>query len=541
LQQEASRKLGFGAQRTMRLAQQLYEGVDFGEGAVGLITYMRTDSVNLAAEAIQEIRQVVEQLYGAKGLPDTPRIYKTKSKNAQEAHEAVRPTSSAVTPERLTGKIDADLFKLYSLIWKRTVASQMSPAVYDTVAVDLAPGAVVTSSRVALLRANGSTLVEPGYLAVYIEGTDDAAEDDDDRILPVMNHGDVLQLLTIRTAQHFTEPPPRFSEASLVKALEEFGIGRPSTYASIIQTLLGKKYAELDNRRFMPTDLGKIINKFLTRNFEHYVNYGFTARMEDDLDEIAEGNAEWIQVLTKFWKDFKNQVTSVDETITRDDVSESRELGIDAATGKPISVRYGRFGPFVQLGTKNDADKPKFASLKATQRMDTLTLADALELFKMPRTLGKTAAGETVKAAIGRFGPYVQYGAKNYVSIKTDDPYTIELPRALELIQEKQELDANRLILDFPEDGIQVLNGRYGPYITDKVKNAKIPKDRDPKTLTREECRELIAAAPVRSKRGAFGRAIPAKTATKAQPAVAAKTTAKKTASAKKTAKAKAK
>jgi len=529
LQQEASRKLGFGAQRTMRLAQQLYEGVDFGEGAVGLITYMRTDSVNLAAEAVAEIRQVVGQLYGNKALPEEARIYKTKSKNAQEAHEAVRPTSAAVTPEKLAGKIEPDLHKLYSLIWKRTVASQMAPAVYDTVAVDLIPA----GKKVAVLRANGSTLVEPGYLSVYIEGTDDVKEDDDDKLLPAMNVGDDISLLAIRTAQHFTEPPPRFSEASLVKTLEEFGIGRPSTYASIIQTLLGKKYCELDARRFIPTDLGKIINKFLTRNFEHYVDYGFTANMENDLDEIADGNAEWVEVLTKFWKDFKAQVSTVDETITRDDVSESRELGLDPVTGKPISVRYGRFGPFVQMGTKDDADKPKFASLKATQRMDTIRLADALELFKMPRTLGHTANGEVVKVAIGRFGPYVQYGAKNYVSIKTDDPYTIELPRALELIKEKQELDANRLILDFPEDGIQVLNGRYGPYITDKVKNAKIPKDRDPKTLTREECRELIAAAPMRPKRGAFGRPA-AKTATKT--AAAAAPVAPKTAPAKKTA-----
>jgi DNA topoisomerase-1 len=262
------------------------------------------------------------------------------------------------------------------------------------VAVDLIPA----NDKVAVLCANGLDLVEPGYLAVH-RGTDDVKEDEDDRLLPAMNVGDMLSLLNIRTAQHFTEPPPRYSEASLVKALEEFGIGRPSTYASIIQTLLGKKYCELDNRRFIPSDLGKIINKFLTRNFEHYVNYGFTAKMEDDLDEIADGHAEWVQVLTKFWKDFKTQVTTVDDTITRDDVSESRDLGTDPATGKPISVRYGRFGPFVQLGTKDDADKPKFASLKTTQRMDTLTLADALELFKMPRTLGKTESGEVVKAA----------------------------------------------------------------------------------------------------------------------------------------------
>lgn len=510
LQQEASRKLGFGAQRTMRLAQQLYEGVDFGEGAIGLITYMRTDSVNLAAEAVLEIRQVIGQLYGNKALPDEPRAYKTKSKNAQEAHEAIRPTSAAITPDRLNGKIENDLLKLYTLIWKRTLASQMVHATYDTVAVDFNPGEAIKRT-VAVLRANGSTLVDPGYLAVYIEGTDDITEEDDDRILPAMNVGDVVQLLGIKTAQHFTEPPPRYSEASLVKALEEFGIGRPSTYASIIQTLLGKKYCELDNRRFIPTDLGKIINKFLTRNFEHYVDYGFTAKMEDDLDEVAGGHEEWIKLLTRFWKEFKLQVTSVNDSVTRDDVSEARELGHDPVTGKPISVRYGRFGPFVQMGTKDDVEKPKFASLKPAQRMDTITLADALELFKLPRTLGKMPTGEAIKVAIGRFGPYVQYGAKNFVSIKDDDPYTIELPRALELIKAKQELDANRLILDFPEAGIQVLNGRYGPYITDRVKNAKIPKDRDPKSLTLDECRELIAAAPARGK-GRFGRAA-AKTA----------------------------
>jgi DNA topoisomerase I len=505
LQQEAARKLGFGAQRTMRLAQQLYEGVDFGEGAVGLITYMRTDSLNLANEAVQEIRQVIGQMYGAESLPEAPRIYKTKSKNAQEAHEAVRPTSASITPERLEGKIDPDQYKLYSLIWKRAVASQMEPAVYDTVAVDLVPGkAAQRNGAPAVLRANGSTLVKPGYIAVYKESSDDASDDDNDRILPPMEMGDQLKLLAVRPEQHFTEPPPRYSEASLVKALEEHGIGRPSTYASIIQTLIGKKYAELLNRRFIPTDLGKIVNKFLTRNFEHYVDYGFTAKMEDDLDEIADGKEAWIPVLDRFWKDFKQQVDFVDESVTREDVSEARELGMDPATGKPISVRYGKYGPFVQLGTKNDEEKPKFASLRPHQRMDALTLAEALELFKLPRTIGHLANKEPIKVAIGRFGPYVQYGAKKFVSIKDDDPYTVDLPRALELIKAKEELDANRIILDFADAGIQVLNGRYGPYITDRVKNAKIPKDREPHKLTLDECRELLAAAPERGK-GRFG------------------------------------
>ncbi len=504
LQQEAARKLGFGAQRTMRTAQQLYEGVDFGEGAVGLITYMRTDSVNLANEAITEIRQVIEKMYGRDSVPEAPRVYKTKSKNAQEAHEAIRPTSASITPERLEGKIDPEQLKLYSLIWKRAVASQMEPAVYDTVAVDLVPGkSAKREGAAAVLRANGSTLVKPGYIAVYKEGLDDVADDDNDRILPPLQVGDELKLLEVRPEQHFTEPPPRYSEASLVKALEEYGIGRPSTYASIIQTLTNKKYAELLNKRFFPTDLGKLVNKFLTRNFEHYVNYGFTAKMEDDLDEIADGREQWVPVLDKFWKDFKHQVDFVDKSVTREDVSEARELGKDPVTGKPISVRYGKYGPFVQMGTKDDEEKPKFASLRPHQRMDSIVLADALELFKLPRTLGHMPDGKPIRVAIGRFGPYVQYGDKKYASIKDDDPYTVELPRAMELIQAKEELDANRIILDFPEAGIQVLNGRYGPYITDRVKNAKIPKEREPKTLTLDECKELLAAAPVR--RGRFG------------------------------------
>ena len=534
LQQEAARKLGFGAQRTMRLAQQLYEGVDFGEGAVGLITYMRTDSLNLAAEAITEIRQVITNLYGEEGLADGPRTYKTKSKNAQEAHEAVRPTSAAITPDKLDGKIDPDQFKLYALIWKRAVASQMAPALYDTVAVDLVTGTDV-SKRTAAFRATGSTLVKPGYIAVYTEGQDDAAVDEDgDRILPAMDTGDRVSLLGIRPAQHFTEPPPRYSEASLVKALEEFGIGRPSTYASIISTLLNKKYAELINKRFIPTDLGKIINRFLTRNFEHYVDYGFTAKMEDDLDEIADGKENWVSLLDRFWKDFKLQVTHVDESVTRQDVSEARELGNDPVTGKPISVRYGKYGPFVQMGTKEDVEKPKFASLRTHQKMDDMKLADALELFQLPKSLGNYSDGHEVRVAIGRFGPYVQYGAKKYVSIKTDDPYTIELPRALELIKEKEEFDANRTILDFPDAGIQVLNGRYGPYITDKKKNAKIPKDREPRTLTLDECRELIAAAPERGKRWGAKKAAPAKDAPAAEkPAAAPKKASAKVASAK--------
>ncbi len=502
LQQEAARKLGFNARRTMRLAQQLYEGLDIGEGSVGLITYMRTDSVSLAAEAVSEIREVAAGLYGKDEVAEEPRIYRTKSKNAQEAHEAIRPTSARITPAHVEGKVDADLYKLYSLIWKRAVASQMSHAVFDTVAVDMLAGPDGPERH--LLRANGSTLIKPGFIAVYQEGTDDTKSDDTDHILPPMNEGDIVSLLTLRAEQHFTEPPPRYSEASLVKALEEHGIGRPSTYATIISTLQDREYVEMDARRFIPTDIGKIVNRFLTDHFHKYVEYGFTAAMEDELDAVSRGEEDWTTPLQKFWKPFIDQVDKIEKNVTREQVAQARELGKDPATGKPVTVRMGRFGPFVQIGTKDDEEKPRFAGLRPGQKMDSLTLADAMELFKLPRTLGQTADGETVIANVGRFGPYVKYGSK-YVSLKEDDPYTVSLDRALEVIRLKQEADANRTIIDFGVDGIQVLNGRYGPYVTDGKKNAKIPKDRDPKTLTLEECRVLIEQAPARGA-GRFGR-----------------------------------
>jgi DNA topoisomerase-1 len=500
LQQEASRKLGFSAQRTMRLAQQLYEGVDYGEGSVGLITYMRTDSVNLANEAVAEIRAVIEKLYGAEGLAEEPRVFKTKSRNAQEAHEAVRPTSAAITPQLVEGRIDNDQFRLYALIWKRAVACQMAHAVFDTVAVDMLAGPDGAGRH--LLRANGSTLVKAGYIAVYQEGRDDTAEDDSDRILPAMQEGDDVKLLAVHGEQHFTEPPPRFSEASLVKALEEHGIGRPSTYASIISTLKDREYVDMDNRRFIPTDIGKIVNSFLSKYFREYVEYGFTAAMEDELDAVSRGEEDWRQPLQKFWKPFIDRVEDTEKNVSREQVAQSRELGIHPESGKPVSVRMGRFGPFVQVGTKDDVEKPKFAGLRPGQKMDKITLDDALYLFQLPRKLGTTADGAEITTNVGRFGPYVKYGPK-YASLKAeDDPYTITLERALEVIAAKIEADANRIIRDFEVDNIQVLNGRYGPYITDKTRNARIPKDRDPKTVTLEEARTLLAAAPLRPQRG---------------------------------------
>jgi DNA topoisomerase-1 len=499
LQQEAARKLGFSAQRTMRLAQQLYEGVDIGEGSVGLITYMRTDSVALAGEAVAEIRATIERLYGREALAEEPRVYRTKSKNAQEAHEAIRPTSAAIVPADIESRLDADQLKLYSLIWKRAVACQMAHALFDTVAIDMLAGP--DGPQRHLLRANGSTLVKPGYIAVYQEGRDDTAEDDSDHVLPSMQVGDAVGLLALQPEQHFTEPPPRYTEASLVKALEEHGIGRPSTYATIISTLRDRGYCELENRRFTPTDIGKIVNRFLTDHFHRYVEYGFTAAMEDELDAVSRGEEPWTTPLEKFWQPFIKQVDHAEKHVTREQVALARLLGTDPASGKPVSVRMGRFGPFVQIGTKDDAEKPRFAGLRPGQKMDSIALQEALDLFQLPRTLGLSPEGETIVANVGRFGPYVKYGAK-YASLKEDDPYTITLERALEVIRAKQEADANRIIRDFGVDDIQVLNGRYGPYITNKLKNARIPKDRDPKSLTLEECRALLEAAPLRPQRG---------------------------------------
>lgn len=537
LQQEAARKLGYSAQRTMRLAQQLYEGVDYGEGAVGLITYMRTDAVNLANEAIGEIRQVIGKVYGAEALPDAARFFKNKSRNAQEAHEAIRPTSAAVLPQMLEGRIEADLQKLYALIWKRAVACQMTHAVFDTVAIDLLAGQPGADRN--MFRANGSTLVKPGFIAVYLEGQDDAADDDDDRILPVMQEGDIIDLVSLRGTQHFTEPPPRYSEASLVKALEEHGIGRPSTYASIISTLKDREYVDMDGRRFIATDIGKIVNNFLSTHFSKYVDYGFTAAMEDELDAVSRGEEPWTEPLQKFWQPFVDLIDHTEKNVSRDEAAQARELGTDPVSGKPVSVRMGRFGPFVQIGTRDDEEKPRFAGLRPGQKMDAITLADALQLFQLPRKLGANAEGEMLEANIGRFGPYIKYGSK-YASLKEDDPYTITLERAVEVVEAKKLTDANRIIQDFGIDDIQVLNGRYGPYITDKLRNARIPKDRDPKTLTLSECRELLAAAPQRPGRGRFAKKTPAaKPKAEAKPKAKAKTKAK--AKAPKKAKAKAK
>ena len=366
LQQDAARKLGFSAQRTMRTAQGLYEA--------GHITYMRTDSVHLSNDALADLRQQIGSRFGAEYVPQKPNFYKTKSQNAQEAHEAIRPTSADLHPGGLKSKLSDDQSRLYELIWKRAMASQMVPAKVDMVAVEF------DCDRDAVFRANGSVIAFPGYLKVYEESRPVGKEEKEVR-LPDLKEGDVVTVAEIRAEQHFTEPPPRFSEASLVKALEDFGIGRPSTYASIIQTLVRRKYVDMDRRRFIPTDTGRVVVRFLEQNFEPYVDYKFTARMEDILDEISRGETPWIPPLMQFWKQFSKRIAQTEESVTRQEARATRVLGEDPKTGKEVSVRLGRYGPHAQIGSADDEDKPKFAGLRQGQSLETITLEDALEVF----------------------------------------------------------------------------------------------------------------------------------------------------------------
>ena len=495
LQQESVRKLGFTAARTMRVAQQLYEGITTDAGLAGLISYMRTDSVALAQDALVELRDFITDRYGTSEVPAQPRVFKTKAKNAQEAHEAIRPTSVTRTPDSLKASLDKDQLRLYELIWKRTVASQMKHATIDTVAVEMGCG------EGNILRATGSTIADPGFLAVYEEGVDDSKSDDKERRLPPLTEGDAVRLKQIRPEQHFTEPPPRYTEATLVRTLEEYGIGRPSTYAAIISTLQNREYAELRRGRFFPTDVGRIVNKFLTEHFAQYVDYEFTARLEDDLDAISRGEKEWVPLMHAFWQPFNEQVKDKETSVSRKDVDTVRELGNDPESGRVISARMGKFGPCVQIGHREEQEKPRFAPLRAEQSIHTISFEEALDLLKLPRLLGTTPEGEEVAASIGRFGPYIRYD-KKFVSLgKDDDPYAVGLERALELIAEKKQADANKEIKTFDEEGIRILNGRYGPYVTDGKKNARVPKDREPASLSLEESQQLLEAAPA-SRRG---------------------------------------
>ena len=506
LQQEASRKLRFAPRRTMGIAQELYTGIDLGDGPVGLITYMRTDSTNLAQEAINEIREIIPGLYGNDSLPAEKRVYSNTSKNAQEAHEAIRPSSATKKPEDVKKYLNNDQYELYSLIWKRTVASQMNDAILDSVSVDL-------GTKEKTFRASGQSIKYPGFMQVYLEGSDDEDLDAESKILPPMQEGDAIKLNKVDAVQHFTQPPGRYTEASLIKNLEKEGIGRPSTYAAIIETLRLKEYVEIENRTLTPTGKGASACAFLDKNFNDFIKYNYTAELEETLDKIARGEMEWVPTTDSFYK-YLTEMVGKTEKLSPEERKQERVLGTDPKSGRTVSVRHGPFGPHAMIGTKDDpkeAGKPKSASLKIGQDITTITLEEALELFVLPRLLGETPDGEHITACLGRFGPYLNYGEKKNLSLKglekegedPYDPYTITFEQALPLVEEKKIIEANKVIQNFEEKGIQVLNGRFGPYVTDGTKNVKVPKDQEPKELSLEECIHMIENAPV--KRGRFG------------------------------------
>lgn len=501
LQQEASRKLGFSVTQTMRIAQKLYEN--------GIITYMRTDSTNLSQLAINSIKQAITENYGAEY--SKVRQYKTKSKGAQEAHEAIRPTYAAHqiiegTPQEK---------KLYSLIWKRTVASQMADARLEKTNITIA-GSKIAEKFIS----QGEQVIFDGFLKLYLESKDDENEsEDENQLLPVLREKEGMDNLEITAAERFTQKPPRYSEASLVKKLEELGIGRPSTYAPTISTISQRGYIAKEDRegterkyiqlkltggeidttqlkemagsekgKLFPQDIGILVTDFLEMNFESILDYGFTAKVEESFDKVAAGEVIWNELIQTFYSQFHPTV----EAALRESVhtNAERELGTDPQSGKRMTVRLGKFGPLVQKGENDDPDK-QFASLQKGQLIETITLADALKLFELPRTVGELE-GKKVVAAIGRFGPYIKYNNK-FISLgKLYDPHTVTLQEAETLIAEHNRKEAEKFIAEFPAEEIRILNGRFGAYIKHAGENYKIPKGTDPKSLTAEQCLAII-------------------------------------------------
>lgn len=493
LQQSANQKFGFSAKQVMRLAQDLYEGIEIGnEGSIGLITYMRTDSVNLSSKFLSETSTYVKKTFGEKYSLEKFRVFKS-GKNAEEAHEAIRPTDPTRTPESIASFVTPQQLKLYSLIWRRALATQMAEARLMKTAVD------ITGGKYAF-RANGQTMVFDGWLRLYPESMKE-------EILPEMKVGEKLNCEKIEKAQHFTEPPARYSDATIVKALEEYGIGRPSTYAPTIATIEDRHYVERDeNKKLKPTDIAFVVNDLLVEHFPQIVDYQFTAQMEENLDAIALGTKDWQPIIATFYGPFHENIMNKTEGISKSETTSAHIVGTDPTTGKQIFAKIGRFGPYVQRGESKDAEgktnaeKPQFASLKKTQSIDTITLAEALELLSLPRILGKDPEGHDVLVGIGRFGPYVKIDGK-FFSIKAEDPYTINLEKALFVVKELQENQGKKVLKDFPGSEIKVLSGRYGSYISDGTKNAKIPTDTTIEALTLEQCAELIKAAPEKKKR----------------------------------------
>ncbi len=510
LQQEANSKLGFGSKATMAAAQKLYQA--------GKITYMRTDSVNLSGQAIAAATDYIKRLYGPEY--STVRKFKTKNTSAQEAHEAIRPTDMSLE----TASNNEYDQKLYDLIRRRTLASQMSPAKLEKTTVTITVQAGGASAPTSLyFEAKGEVVVFDGFLRVYGGGKDE--------LLPNITTGENLQASHVEARQVFARPPARYTEGSLVKKLEELGIGRPSTYATIIDTVQTRGYVErgdgegeprevivlqlledgIDREiveektgstkgKLLPTPAGELIADFLANHFEQVVDYGFTAEVEEHFDDIAENKLERNKMLQDFYDPFHALIEN-SGSIDRSTVGEAREIGIDPKSGKVILARFGRFGPMLQLGNpeKGSADKPEFAPMPKGARIDTVTLEQALTAFELPRTLGETEDGQAIRANIGRFGPYIQVG-KLFVSIKPEDPHTITLEKALELYAMKLKSEAEKHIADFG-DGVKVLNGRWGAYVTDGKTNAKIPKDTDPKTITHDQAKKLLKEAPAKSSR----------------------------------------
>ncbi len=497
LQQEAGRKLGFSVKQTMVVAQQLYEGVDLGkgEGPMGLISYMRTDSVNLSNKALGDTKETIEKLYGREYILSQPRKYKTKSKGAQEAHEAIRPTETNRTPEYLKDVLDSQQLKLYTLIWNRTIATQMPDAELKRVGADIEVGKYT-------FRATGQTVLFDGYFRIYSEGTDESEDDhrregqqsgDNEKFLPVLVQGDPLACDEIRPDQHFTKPPPRYTEASLVKKLEEEGIGRPSTYAPTISTIQQRGYIRKDGKQLAPEDIAFTVTDLLTEHFKDIVDLKFTAKMEQSLDDIADGKIEGAVFLEGFYVPFEKLVTSKGETVQKSDILKENILGKDPTTGLEVIARSGRFGPYVQLGRPEDVKekdkKPRSASLPKGKTTEDVTLEEALELLAFPKNIG-TIDGEDVLVSLGRYGPYIKVGSSNASLPKDKDPTEVTLEDAKQYLKDakekkkKQEEPLKVLGEDPNTKGeVVVKDGRYGPYITDGKTNVSVPKSMMPEDV----------------------------------------------------------
>ncbi len=519
LQQEASRKLGFSVKKTMRVAQQLYEGIDVGSGETGLITYMRTDSLNLSKLAVDTAKKVILDEFGKEYCVPKPRVYK-KVKGAQEAHEAIRPVDLELKPENAKKYLSADQYKLYDLIWKRTLACQMAHAVLSKTAVDIEPMKAGKSTQY-MFRATGQTVKFAGFMKVYMEGSDDenAAANDGEKFLPELNEDEDVNLMKMNSTQHFTKPPARYTEASLVKMMESEGIGRPSTYAPTISTIMNRGYVEKEGRSLRPTDLAMLVTDILVEHFPKVVDYKFTAGMEEKLDKVEQGELEWVPMIKEFYGPFHKKIEQKDKSLEKEKVLKSRNIGKDPKSGLDVVVRHGRFGAYVQLGeySKEEIDqmeeKPRRASLPDGTYFETITLEEALKSLELPRDLGKNKDGERVVVLVGRYGPYLKVGSVNVSLPKDYDPYTVTLEESEKIskeeIKRKKEMAKPILELDNdPESGGQILvkNGRFGPYITDGKTNVSVPKSMDPKEITFGKAVEMLEKkrkAPKRGRRGA--------------------------------------